>query len=840
VLTLRRSAGALIAVSIGITLVTTALLLLISGRPKIPDRLAGAAVIVQAPVSNSPADPFPPAVPWPGPQADQLSSRLAELPGVATAVADRSFYAQAIVDGEPSEDAVQGAGWSSARLGDVRLTAGDPPRQPGDVVVDEALGFRSGDMVTLLTATGPARYRVSGLVDAPGFLVPDEMAARLAPGVTAVGLVLESGADAGSVAAAARQIVGAEGKVLTGDERGALEPRGDARTRWIGMQVLTGVTALAAFATVFVVASTFAFSVAQRRRELGLLRMIGATPRQVRRLVYREALLVGGVGAILGVLAGAAVAPAAGALLVEAGFEPASYQVGYQPLPILAALLLGPLVALAGAGLAARRAARVRPLEALREATVEQRRMGRLRWIIGGLLLAAGAVLAVATATSGDAQEGATDALLAAMTLVTGMAILAPATIPPLARLWRGGGAVGLLVRESALTATRRTASTAAPVLLTVAFAVLVSGMVRTSTAAYATGRATDVASGRVMVPDHTPGLSDAAVSGAPGASILPVTVFDPDRRALSALGVDPAAFIVTDRGARVVAGSLDGLGTSDTVVVTESSGLGVGATSTMTFADGQPVALRVVGVVADGSIRGDFLLPRETARRHDPSALTSAVHLTGNTPASLPPAPAEQEPAGQMPATQAPTGQMPAGQAPDGQAPDGQAPADYGLAAAGARVIDVAKWAAESDSAEDRLVWLFTLMLIGVSAGYGAIAVANTLLMSAAGRAPDLRVIRLAGATRRQVIAYLAAESTLVVTIGTLLGGVVAFGALLAVRAGLSEQIGVRVPLVVSWPVIAGVIGLCLLLGLLAGVLSGRGEKGDPRHRQTAGGGDI
>ncbi|GAA4603670.1 putative ABC transport system permease protein [Actinoplanes octamycinicus] len=775
-LTLRRTAGALIAVTIGIALVTTALLLLVSGRPQTPDRWVGAAVVVQARPAHSPADPFPPAVPWPGAHADELGGRLAALPGVTAAVPDRSFYAQAIVDGRPVESAVPASGWSSARLGGVRLTSGAPPRQAGEVVVDEALGLRPGDLMTLLTAAGPERHRVTGLADAPGVLVPDRVAARFAPGVTAIGLVLEPGADTGAVAAAAGRIVGTDGEVLTGDGRGALEPRGDARTRWIGMQVLTGVAVLTGFVTVFVVASTFAFTVAQRRRELGLLRTVGATPRQVRRLVQREALLVGGAGAVLGVLAGAALSPAAARLLVTAGFEPAGYQVRFAALPILAALLLGPLVALAGAGSAARRAARVRPLEALREAAVEQRRMGRARWTAGGVSLAAGVALAVATAASDDAQQGATYVLYAAMALIVGMATLAPATIPPLLRLWRGGGAIGMLVRESTLTATRRTASTAAPVLLTVAFAVLVSGMVRTSAAAYAAGRAADVATGRVLVPEHTPGLSDAAVSGAAGAAILPATVFGPDRRALNAIGVDPRAFVATDRAADVVAGALDGLHAADTVVVTESARLAVGAACPVTFADGQTVSLRVVGVVADRSIRGDLLMSRATVRHHDPSALTAAVHLTGDA-----------------------------------------------AAGPGARVIDVATWAAEADRAEDRLVWLFTLMLIAVSAGYGAIAVANTLLMAAAGRAPDLRVIRLAGATRRQVTGYLAAESALVVAIGTMLGGLVAAGALLAVRAGLSEQTGAPVPLVLSWPVIAGVVGLCLLLGLLASVLPAR-----------------
>ncbi len=780
-LRLRRTAGALVAVMIGIALVTLALLLLVAGRPKIPDRFAQAAVIVQAPISQTPADPFPPAVPWPGAKADEMSRRLAGLPGVAAAVADRSFYTQAIVDGKPSEAAVEGHGWSSARLGDVRLVAGDPPRRPGEVVLDRALGLSPGSRVTLLTATGPVPYTLVGLIDAPEVLVSDEQAARLSPGVRAIGLVLAAGADAGSVTRAVRDSVGDAGNVLTGDGRGALEPREDARTRWIGMQVLTGVAALGGFVTVFVVASTFAFTVTQRRRELGLLRAVGATPRQVRRMVYGEALLVGSVGAVLGAVVGAVLAPLVGRVLIDAGFEPATYGVRFNALPILAALLLGPLVALAGAWTAARRAARVRPLEALREAAVEQRSMGRLRWTTGGLLVAGGVALAIGTAISDDAQDGATYALFGAMALVTGMVALAPAAIPLVVQLWRlpvrrGGGAIGLLVREGALSAARRTASTAAPVLLTVAFAVLVAGMVRTSTAAYAAGRAADVASGRVMVPDGAPGLSDAAVAGASGAAILRTTVFGTDLRALSGLGIDPVAFTRADRGTRVIAGTLDGLREAGTVAVTESAHLGPGMLTPVTFADGQRVELRVVAVVADGSIRGDLLLSREVVRRHDSSALTSAVYLDRDAPGGV-----------------------------------------------GARVIDRATWAAETDSAEDQLVWLFTLMLITVSAGYGAIAVANTLLMAADGRAADLRVVRLAGATRRQVAGYVAAESALVVVIGAVLGGLVAFGALLAIRAGLSEQTGATVPLVVPWSVVTGVVGLCLVLALGAGVLPTR-----------------
>ncbi|MEV0129220.1 FtsX-like permease family protein [Dactylosporangium sp. NPDC050688] len=817
--TARRFGGAFVAVAVGIALLTAATLLFASGRALVPDRLAGAAVIVRSPAATSPADPFTPPVPWSSRAAADLAARIAALPGVTAAVPDRTFYVQAVIDGRPfpaggeRQDAREGHGWSSARLGGLRLAAGAAPRGPGEVVVDRALGLSPGDPVTLLTGAGPASYTVSGTVDAPGFHVTDEAAEALAPGVDTIGVLLDPGADRGAVAAAVQAVAGG-GRVLTGDARSALEPRDDARTRWIGMQVLTAVAALAGFVTVFVVASTFAFAVAQRRREFGLLRAVGATPRQVRRMVQGEALAVGAAGSVAGLLAGAACAPPLGWALVDAGFEPSTFRVRFVLWPVVAALTAGPLVALAGAWSAARRAARVRPVEALREAAVEQRPMGRARWIAGLALVAAGVALAVGTATSGSAQDSASFALYGAMALVTGVTALAPVVVRPLVWLLRSplrsrGGAIGMLVRGSALTAARRTASTAAPVLLTVTFAVLVSGTVRTSTGAYAVGRSARVDAGWVVAPDRAPGLSDAATVALPGAAVLPTTVFTaaggavPGNavggggapRAWVGLGVEVDAFVAVSRRLEVRSGAVTGLRGDDTVVLTESTAAAARAAAPVVspaspnvspgvspavspavfpvvFADGTVAALRVVAVVADASVPGDLVLPRGVVRAHDPSALTSAVFVRDRV-------------------------DVPAG--------------------AGARVVDVATWAAEQDSAEDRLVWLFTVLLIAVSAGYGAIAVANTLLMAAGGRVVDLRAVRLAGATRRQVLRLVTAESALVVLIGAVLGGVVALAALLSIRAGLSEQVGAPVELVVPWPVAAGVVGLCLLLAVTA-----------------------
>ncbi|MCG5212637.1 FtsX-like permease family protein [Streptosporangium soli] len=777
-------AGTFVALCLGVAILSATALAYLSAQPLVPVRLAGAAVLVQVPAAVREDGNFTPDRPWMQETAASLAGRLAAIPGVAAAVPDLAFYAQPVIDGEPIGDG-RGHAWSAAALGPYPLTSGRAPEGAGEVVLDRALGLAPGAPVTLLTAAGPAPYTVSGTSDAPGVHVSDATAARLSGGVRLIGLVAEPAAAPDTIGRAAEEIVaevpgpGAGGRVLTGDARVAAEPLEDARIRWIGMQVLSAMAALAGFVSVFVVASTFAFGVAQRRRELGLLRAVGATPRQVRRMMYGEALGVGVVAALAGVLLGAAVAPVVGDLLVAAGFEPASFTVRVEVPPLVASFAVGLVVALLGVWSASRRAAGVRPLEALREAAVDERPLPRGRWISGVVCTAAGLAAAVASATAGGA-ELVSYSIYAASALILGLTLLAPAVVPPVVRLvtWpltRLRGATGMLVRESSLVAIRRTASTAAPVLATVGFAVLITGMVQTTAGAYAAARATTVQAGAVVIPSGAPGLSDAVG----GASALPTALYgETQAGTVSASGVTADALA---RGWRpeMISGSLGDL-RGDTMIATEwlaaERRWQPGDVAEVTFEDGRSAALKVVGVM--GSAPASVLLPRELVRAHDPSSLADQAYLAG------PP-----------------------------RLPDGL----------GARAVDVATYAAEADAAEDRLVWIFTLLLVVVSAGYTAVAIAGTLMMSTSGRARDLAVLRLSGATNRQVLGAVAAESVLVVLLGTALGVVVALPALLGMRAGLAATLGTPVTLVIPWGLILGVVAACAVLASVTGMLTAR-----------------
>jgi putative ABC transport system permease protein len=398
--------------------------------------------------------------------------------------------------------------------------------------------------------------------------------------------------------------------VLTGSARDALESESVTRIRWLGAQLLIAMVGLGAFVAVFVVSSTCALSAAQRRREIGLLRAVGATGGQVIRMMYAETLVVAVLGGAVGVLLGALAAPLLAPPLVAAGLEPAGFTVTWQPVALAGSFVLGIVVALAGVWTAARRSSRVPALDALREAAIERRAMTLPRWIVGLLGVVTGAaLLAALPALDVEVQSSAT--LGATMLLLTGAALLAPVVIAPLVRLvtwpWRRG-ATGMLVREGTLTGARRVASTAAPVLLTVGFAVLFTGIVATISESAGISEAAEVPAALVAAPDGTPGLSEAAVSGQPGEAYLNSRV------------------LVTAGGATTGYDAAGVAGLSGAVLSRELAGLP--RTLNLRFADGTTTTLPVTAVSED--TQAEILLPRELVRRHDPGALTGAVLLDG------------------------------------------------------------------------------------------------------------------------------------------------------------------------------------------------------------------
>lgn len=267
-----------------------------------------------------------------------LAARLATAASTASgaaAVTDYAGYGQAA--GAPGQ-AIHP--WAAAGLHPYRWVAGGPPDGPGQLVLTAPARYAPGQPVTVQTAAGPRRFTVSGVLATPAppaFYATGAVARQLAGNrISAVALSPRAGQDAAGLARRVRSDArGLPVQVLTGDRRALAEPGPGGDLVAVASALLGSAAGVAGFVSVIVLAGTFGYAVAARRRELGLLRTTGATPRQVRRLVLGEALITGAAGAAAGTALGPVIAGPFAALLAREGFAPAglTVQVIFWPWP---------------------------------------------------------------------------------------------------------------------------------------------------------------------------------------------------------------------------------------------------------------------------------------------------------------------------------------------------------------------------------------------------------------------------------------------------------------------------------------------------------------------------
>jgi putative ABC transport system permease protein len=345
-------AGALIALALGVGLIaSTTTVLIASTRPPQPPahtqgRYAATTVVVRAdqhvhPSNGSSGGAEPVAPPRTLPM--EVASQLTGVPGAGQVIVDRSFYAQLATGSGPvttGGETAAGQGWSSAMLTPYQLRAGRAPTGPGEVVAGTAVASRAGvgvgDEVQVLTAHSPLQVRVVGLAVSPAttpdaaLFFEDVTAARLSGDpdrAEAIGVIGTPGVDAGTLREAVQAALPDRYLQVTS---GADADRADAtppRSTLDDVPSLMAVTAsIAGFVAVFLMASTFAFTVAQRQREIALLRLVGATPAQLRRMLLGEALTLGAVASLAGCALSVPGNRLLASMLVQSGLAPAWFQ----------------------------------------------------------------------------------------------------------------------------------------------------------------------------------------------------------------------------------------------------------------------------------------------------------------------------------------------------------------------------------------------------------------------------------------------------------------------------------------------------------------------------------
>jgi len=787
-------AGTFAALALGVSVIATMTLVLAAasgGNPhQRPERFAAVPYVIQVDPNLQVRDRYGSldSVPLLA-QPDVPASVITQLPG---AIADRSFYAQ--VQGAPASQPALGHGWSSAAFAPYVLTSGHAPRSDNQIVV--AGPATVGSRVSVVTAGGSRTYTIVGTVrprtgEQPIFFT-DAEAARLSPGVDA--LVAYDAATADRAAA----LPGAHLRVLQGADRHEADPGAvqDA-TELAGLTTFLGVAALlSAFVAVTVSATAFGLSVAQRRRDLALLRTIGATPKQVMRTICAEAALVGAAGSAVGCVLGLAGAPQLASWIVRRGLAPSWFRVDFttgSAAALAIAFLAGAVVAVLSVLVAAVRAGTIRPTEALREAAVEPKRIGRFRLLSGlvALFCALAALAAVALIFPSAATDPTTEAEIVIL-LIGGTALLSPFLLRPLTRPF-GRGTAGMLLRANIVTGARRAAAAIVPVLITVGLAASILGVNDTASAAASAAEHQQAAGADfVVLPAGTPGLTTAlldrihTISGVQATAVTDTSMlaYQPQITSLHleppvpipfpAIGIDrPSAAL----NLKVTAGSLAGLN-DQTIAVGSSWNKHVGDTMSLWLPDGTPVSLKVIAVVA-ASLSGPSLI---VDLRNAGADMPDRVYVktdSGVSGATLLAAVRSQH----------------------------------------ARVVPASRWsAAVSDQqAEQNQVGLE--LLLGIAIAYSAIAVASTFLMSAGGRRSELELLHKTGAVRRQIVWIVAAESLVLTLTGIALSALVSGLILGGLYLALTGEVG-SVSIILPWPLIGAILAGCVAIAIITSTL--------------------
>ena len=735
----------------------------------------------------------------PPPVDEAVLDRVLAVDGVASATGRVSGYAELVVDGAP----VTSGGAPSlgvdiqpdSPLETLTLRDGAAPQGPDEVAVDKAtadrVGLEVGDRVQVALRDGLRDVTVTGTLgfgDADSFAGASLAAFDLASAQRLVGrpgtfseiaVAAEDGLGDDVLAERVGAVLPAATEAVTGTQSSAessAEIKEGLGFFTTGLLVFAGISL---FVGAFLIFNTFSMLVAQRARELALLRALGASRRQVTSSVLVEALAVGLLASLVGFALGIGVAAALRALLSLLGIDLPDGELVLAPRTLLVCLLVGVGVTAVAALVPARRAARVAPVEAMRDAGPAEERSLFRRGLLGALLLLTGVGLLAAGLTPGTLPlvgGGAAVTFLGVATLSPLVARpVASALAAPFARL----GVPGRLGRANAVRSPRRTSATAAALMVGLALVSAVSVLGSSLKASVDKIVDSQLGADFVLTSSSFQGFSPSVADrlrAAPevdGVLALRFAQLLVDGRTGGVSGIDPRA-VERVLALDVVDGDLASLDAGSLAVsadAAEELGLAVGDEVPVTWARTGEASLRLVAVYASNEFLDDYAVVEEAVVAGTDQELLGAVLVNVR---------------------------------------EGTTPARAREAVAGA-VGDRAAFVAEQSSQVDQLLNAITVLLV-LSVVIAVLGIVNTLALSVVERTRELGLLRAVGLSRRQLRRMIRVESVVIALYGALLGLLVgtAFGWAL-VRA-LREQ---------------GVTEFALPVGRLALVVVGAGLAG-------------
>lgn len=765
-------------------------------------------------VMIEPEDPRGAGVPF------EVADRLGEMPGVAAAMPEVSGTVVLFnADGTPYQSGgapSEGLAWidpEQAVGSSNEMVDGRTPAADGEVVLPEGVlegaGLAIGDTAQVYTTS-------NGMIDVTvvgAYTSDTDVGGYVGVGFTSeqARALFSDGENASSVSVRAEEGVGQgelrdaiaaeypDFSVSTGEEvKERLSDQLGTMLDFINyFFVAFGLIAL--LVGTFIIYNTFSMLVAQRLRELALLRAIGASRGQITRSVLAEAAVTGIVGSAIGVVAGFGLAQAIFMVLDALDLGIPAGDLALATSSVVTPLVLGFVVTLFSAWAPARRAGRVAPVQGMRVGSVATEAGGGMRTYVGVLAVVAGVALALIGTWQDTTKSGAITVGVGAAALIVGSFLVMPALARPIA----GGigriigapfGAVGRLAATNAGRNTRRTAATAFALTLGLTL-VAAFGTLGATTKESISGIIDQDIKADVVVqgvasqgpPVPLPGAIEERISAVDEVGEVAYLAFGfgvlgGEQQLISAAGGPVEEMI----DATVVDGSLQPA--EDSLVVSRSvardKGWTYGSTVPLVGPDGSESTLRVTGVYEDSQVLGQFYTGRDVYERLVPENLRTTFNVLVS--------PAEGFTSDQ--AREAVTAEL----------------ADTPIA----MVQSKQEYIDQQTGGVDQLLTII-YALLGLALVVAVLGIVNTLALSVIERRTEIGMLRAVGMQRSQVRRTVNLESTQIAVFGALIGaavGVYLGWAFVTVLASSGLQMTT-----IPW----GMIGIVLVCSAFVGVLA-------------------
>ncbi|MGW0995508.1 ABC transporter permease [Streptomyces sp. NPDC002523] len=714
--------------------------------------------------------------------------------------------------------------WNDNDARTMKITSGAAPKGSDQVMVDADTAdkhhLKLGDEIGMISAVGTYHARVSGIatftVTNPGaaiFYLDTKTAQQTLVGRTGVYTNVNVTAAEGVTDAQLKKNVAAElghgYKVQTAKEVADANQKSVNSFLNVMKYAMLGFAGIAFLVGIFLIINTFSMLVAQRTREIGLMRAIGSSRRQVNRSVLVEALLLGVIGSVLGVGAGVGIAIGLMKLMGRMGMHLSTDDLTVAWTTPAVGLLLGVVVTVLSAYLPARRAGKVSPMAALRDSGAPaDARAGIVRALIGLVLTGAGAASLYAAATADKAKDGSAWLGLGVVATLIGFVVIGPLLAGGVVRvlgavILRIFGPVGRMAERNALRNPRRTGATGAALMIGLALvaclSVVGSSMVASATSQLDKTVGTDFIlagdKGEVITPQAVKAVKDTpGLERVTEYKLLDVTLGTPDGKSVKDETVNAAdPTYAQDVRTKTVVGNLADAYKPDSMSVPEGfakkHAIKLGSTVSVDFKDGRTAELTVRAITSD-----DVVV--------DKGAMYAAIATA---------------------AKYVPAGRMPLDQLVFATAKDGQQDAAYKALKKALHPYPQYTVRDQTDykkALKDQIGQLLNMIygLLALAIIVAVLGVVNTLALSVVERTREIGLMRAIGLSRRQLRRMIRLESVVIALFGALLGLGLGMGWGATAQKLLALE-GLNV-LDIPWPTIITVFVASAFVGLFAALV--------------------